>query len=96
MIREIATLSIDPAQSSAFEAAVAEARPLFEASPDCRSFSLERVIEEPGTYRLVVGWTSVEAHMETFRNSENFQKWRALAGPFFKTPPQVVHSEQVI
>ena len=96
MIREIATLTIDPAEAARFEAAVAEARPLFEASGECLGFALERVIETPGSYRLVVGWTSVAAHMERFRESENFQKWRALAGPFFTRPPEVVHTEQVL
>lgn len=96
MIREIAELTIDPSDAPQLEAAVAEARPLFEASDECLSFALERVIETPGHYRLVVGWSSVEAHMERFRESENFQKWRALAGPFFKAPPAVVHTEQVI
>ncbi len=96
MIREIAILTIDPSRAADFEAAVAKARPLFEASADCLSFALERVVETPGSYRLVVGWASVEAHMEDFRGSENFQKWRALAGPYFTRPPEVVHTEQVI
>ncbi|MCP4381990.1 MAG: antibiotic biosynthesis monooxygenase [Hyphomicrobiales bacterium] len=96
MIREIATLTIDPAKAARFEAAVAEARPLFEASPDCLSFALERVIETSGSYRLVVGWTSATAHMEDFRESQSFQSWRSLAGPFFTAPPAVVHTEQVI
>ncbi|PQO22070.1 antibiotic biosynthesis monooxygenase [Rhodobacteraceae bacterium WD3A24] len=96
MIREVAVLTIDPAESVRFEAAVAEAKPLFEASEECMSFALERVIEEPGRYRLVVGWTSVAAHMDRFRESESFQKWRDLAGPFFTAPPEVVHTEQVI
>lgn len=96
MIREIATLSIDAENAAGFEAAVAEARAAFESSPDCLSFALERVIETPGQYRLVVGWTSVAAHMDGFRSSEAFQTWRGLAGPFFTEPPQVVHTEQVI
>lgn len=96
MIREIAVLSIDPADSARFEAVAAEAKPLFEASEDCLSFALERVVEEPGRYRLVVGWTSVAAHMERFRESENFRKWRDLAGPFFVAAPEVVHTDQVI
>lgn len=96
MIREIAVLTIDPSESARFEAVVAEAKPLFEASEDCLSFALERVIEEPGRYRLVVGWTSVAAHLELFRESENFRKWRDLAGPFFVAPPEVVHTDQII
>ncbi|MBC2667607.1 putative quinol monooxygenase [Novosphingobium piscinae] len=96
MIHEIAALTIDPAQAGAFEAAVAAARPHFEGDPGCLSFRLERVIEHPGEYRLVVGWTSVAAHMEDFRQSPAFQQWRALAGPFFTAPPSVIHVETVI
>jgi len=96
MITEIAKLRIDPAHASAFESAVAEARPYFLAAEDCLSFRLERVIEEPGAYHLVVGWTSVEAHMERFRESENFGRWRALAGPFLIEAPVVVHTEAVL
>ena len=95
MITEIATLKIAPEQAQSFEAALAKARPLFEASPDCLSFRLDRVIETPGTYLLMVGWTSVEAHMTTFRASQNFQSWRALASPFFIEPPNVVHTSTV-
>ncbi|MGO4855317.1 putative quinol monooxygenase [Phaeovulum sp. W22_SRMD_FR3] len=85
-----------PEKADAFEQAVNEARPLFLATPDCTSFRLDRVIEEPGTYLLVVGWTSVEAHMLTFRASEGFQRWRELAGPFLSEPPEVVHTAQTV
>lgn len=96
MIQEIATLTIDPAQAEAFEAAVAKARPHFEAASGYISFGLDRSIEHPCRYRLVVGWTSVEAHMVDFRESEGFAKWRALAGPFFTAPPAVEHVERVL
>ena len=95
MIREIASLSIDPANAAEFEAAVARARPLFERSEGCRSFGLERVIETPGAYRLVVSWDSVAHHMDLFRNSSAFTDWRALVGPFLLSPPAVVHVEDV-
>lgn len=96
MIHEIAVLVIDPSRSAEFEAAVAAARPHFVAAPGCTSFGLQRVIEEPGTYRLVVGWDSVDAHMVDFRGSDGFQQWRALAAPFFVAPPSVVHVETII
>lgn len=96
MIHEIATLTIDPARSDEFEAAVAAARPHFETARGFVSFGLQRSIETPGRYRLVVGWESVEAHMVDFRESEGFQAWRALAGPFFTEPPSVEHVATVI
>lgn len=96
MIYEIATIMIDPSKADEFEAAVAAARTHFEAAKGFISFGLQRSIEEPARYRLIVGWESVDAHMVDFRNSEGFQHWRALAGPFFVSPPNVEHVETVI
>ena len=96
MIHEVATLMIDPARAPEFEAAVAQARPVFEAAPGFVSFALERSIETPGRYLLVVGWTSVEAHMVEFRGSPGFSRWRELAGPVFVAPPSVEHVERAV
>lgn len=91
MITEIANITIDPARAEAFEAAVAEAAPYFRSAEGCHAMRLERVVEDPALYRLVVSWASVEAHMVTFRNSPGFARWRELAGPFFVAPPHVEH-----
>ena len=96
MIHEIATISIDPARAADFEGAVAAARPHFEAANGFLSFALQRSIETPERYLLVVGWDSVDAHMVDFRASEGFQVWRTLASPFFTAPPSVEHVAQVI
>lgn len=95
MIREIATLTIDPANADQFEKAVLEARPIFLAADGCHEVHLERVIELPGRYHLVVVWETVEAHTEIFRNSPAFQQWRGLASPWFIKPPEVVHTALV-
>jgi quinol monooxygenase YgiN len=94
MITEIAALTIDPADAAAFEAAVAQAAPLFKSDPGCRGMALERIIEDPAQYRLLILWDSVDAHMD-FRDTPAFQTWRGLAGPFFAAPPSVVHSAEV-
>ncbi len=96
MIYEHATLTIDPARAPDFETAVADARPLFEAAKGFVSFALERSIENPERYRLVIGWQTLENHMVDFRNSEGFTAWRALASPFFVNPPAVEHVEKVL
>jgi quinol monooxygenase YgiN len=95
MINEIAILTIDPATAVAFEQAVAKAVPLFRAAPGCLGMALERGIEEPGKYRLLVQWESVSHHIELFRNSEAFGQWRGLVGPFFTGPAAMDHSETV-
>lgn len=93
MILETAEFTVtDPA---AFEAAVAQAKPLFLGSEGCHGLSLHRVIETPDVYRLVVQWRSIEDHTVGFRESEAFTRWRSLVSPFFAAPPTVTHSGEV-
>ena len=96
MITEIATIVIDPIKAGAFEAAVAEAAPHFQSAEGCHGMTLDRCVEHPARYFLRVEWESVDHHMVTFRASDGFQRWRALAGPFFVEPPVVVHSQRTV
>jgi quinol monooxygenase YgiN len=96
MIYEIAELYIKPDDHAAFLAAVAQAVPLFRRAQGCVSMRLERCIELPDTYHLVVGWQTVDDHMVTFRNSADFQEWRRLVGGHFALPPKVEHFETVV
>ncbi len=96
MIHEIAQIRIKPDAKQAFEAAVEAAAPHFRTAKGCRSFKLERTIEDPLAYRLVVGWDCVEDHMVTFRSTEGFARWRELAAPHFAEPPEVHHVELVL
>ncbi|AOF96518.1 antibiotic biosynthesis monooxygenase family protein [Sphingobium sp. RAC03] len=96
MIHEVATIIIDPARATDFEAAVKMARPYFEEAPGFVSFALQKSIENVGRYLLIVGWETVEAHMVDFRNADGFQAWRNLVGDFFTSPPMVEHTNTVI
>ncbi|QRG06501.1 antibiotic biosynthesis monooxygenase [Xanthobacter dioxanivorans] len=95
MVYEIATLDIKEGSEAAFEAAVKEAAPHFQKSRGCRGLSLERSVETPSRYYLVVTWDTVEDHMVHFRNSPEFQEWRRLVGPHFASPPSVEHTSVV-
>jgi quinol monooxygenase YgiN len=96
MIFEIAEIDVKPGSEKDFEKAVEQAAPQFRMAKGCRSMALHRIIERPATYRLVVGWDNVEDHMVLFRNSENFQEWRRLAGPYFANPLRVDHVSVVL
>jgi len=91
MVTEIAHITIEASRASEFEAAVAQAVPVFRAAPGCRGLSLQRVVEDPTRYQLVVRWDTLEHHTVEFRNSDNFREWRRLASPFFVKPPVVEH-----
>ena len=94
MVTEIAHLRVDPSGTQEFEEAVMKAKPCFQDSAGCLGMKLERVIEVPGDYHLVVRWDTLEAHTVTFRESERFATWRSLVSPFFREAPQVVHCEE--
>ena len=87
MILEHAVLDVVPGQQEEFEAAFDEARHIIAAMPGFRSLRLERCLERPTRYLLLVEWDSVEAHEQNFRASDRFGKWRAAIGPFFAAPP---------
>lgn len=96
MIHEIAEITIKPGTQAAFEAAVREAVPLFRRATGCVSMRIDRTIERPETYRLLIGWSTLENHTVDFRGSEDFQAWRALVGGYFAEPPKVEHLETVV
>ena len=50
---------------------------------------LQRGVEQPSTYLLLVEWNSVEDHVQGFRESELFVRWRELIGSYFAAPPEV-------
>lgn len=93
MILEIATLSIVPGRQREFESAFREARQVIVQADGCGAVSLQRCIETPGRYQVLVEWPSVEHHMKGFRESARFIEWRRILGPFFAATPTVEHYE---
>lgn len=96
MIHEVAEITVKPGMEARFEAGVLEAKPLFLRARGCHGVNLFRSIESPERYTLVVAWETVEDHMVHFRESEDFQAWRALVGDCFAAPPQVGHVSTVM
>lgn len=96
MIFEIAEIQATPGHERAFEAAVQQAVPLFKGAAGCHGMALQRVIEVPAKYRLVVRWETVDHHMVQFRGSPAFQEWRRLVGPHIVGAPVVDHTEVVV
>jgi heme-degrading monooxygenase HmoA len=96
MITEMAEISIKDGTDRQFEGAVASAAPLFQRARGCRSMRLERGIEHPATYLLVVEWETLEDHEIHFRQSADFQEWRRLVGEYFASPPKVTHTSKVL
>ncbi|MFY9639656.1 MAG: antibiotic biosynthesis monooxygenase family protein [Rhodomicrobium sp.] len=96
MIFEIAVIEVKAGEEAAFEAGVAKAVPLFQRAKGCHGLELQRSVEMPSKYRLIVKWETVDDHMVHFRGSEDFQEWRRLVGPHFVSAPVVEHTHTVL
>ena len=64
-----------------------QAKEVIVAGQGFRSLKLLRGIEQPSTYLLLIEWDSVEDHMQGFRESDLFVRWRELIGSYFAAPP---------
>lgn len=91
MILEQAILPVKPGQGPAFEAALREALPLIQATPGFVKLEVRDCIEVPGQYLLLVWWDTLENHTIDFRQSERYQRWRALLHHFYEPMPVVQH-----
>jgi quinol monooxygenase YgiN len=96
MIYEIAEIEVKAGQEAAFEAGVAKAVALFQQAKGCHGLELQRSIERPSRYRLVVRWETVESHTVDFRGSSGWQEWRKLVGDCFAGTPAVEHTKTVL
>ncbi|HSW04378.1 antibiotic biosynthesis monooxygenase family protein [Aquabacterium sp.] len=95
MILEGAVFHIPVAQQAAFEAAFEQAQRVLARARGYLAHELQQCLEQPQRYLLLVEWESLEHHETGFRQSADFQHWRALIGPFFAEPPQVAHYQLV-
>ena len=93
---EIAQIDVKDGMEEAFETGVGQAEPLFRRAKGCRGFELQRSVENPSRYRLFVRWDTIENHTRDFRESSDFQEWRALVGHCFASPPAVEHTRVVV
>ncbi|QNA89266.1 antibiotic biosynthesis monooxygenase [Massilia sp. Dwa41.01b] len=91
MVIESAEFLIKAGMEEAFEAAVREATPLFRRARGCEGMEVQRGIEHPRSYRLLVRWQTVEDHNVHFRGSADFTEWRCLVEHCFDGTPSVSH-----
>ena len=91
MILEVAILDIRAGAAPAFEAAFAEAAPIIAAMPGYLGHELQRCLEQPSRYILLVRWRSLEDHTIGFRGSPEYRRWKALLHHFYDPFPSVEH-----
>jgi heme-degrading monooxygenase HmoA len=96
MILEHADIRTDPARAAEFEEAILRgASSVIAQARGFKGFKVNRSIESPGRYILMIYWDTLEDHTVGFRQSPAFADWRAIVGAFFAQPPVVEHLELV-
>lgn len=96
MILEVAMLDVRPGQETAFEGAFAEASSIISSMPGYVRHELQRCIEQPSRYVLLVRWETLEDHTVGFRGSPEYQEWKALLHHFYDPFPTVEHFTRVM
>ncbi len=92
MILEIADIRVKPGTQAEFEAAVQKgANKVIAKAKGFMGYKINKAVESPERYILMVFWQTLENHTVDFRQSPAFQEWRALVGPYFAGPPVVEH-----
>ena len=96
MILEIADIRIKPGTQAEFEAAIAKgAKEVIANAKGFKGYKVNKGVESPERYVLMIYWQTLENHTVDFRQSAAFTQWRALVGPYFAAPPAVEHFELV-
>ena len=92
MILEVADIRIRPGEQAAFDAAIRRGvETVIARAKGFRCYKINKGVESPERYLLMIFWDTIEDHTVGFRGSPAFAEWRAMVGPFFAQPPQVEH-----
>lgn len=92
MILEHCDIEIDPTKGAEFEQAILRGvNTVIAKAQGFQGFKVNRSIESPARYLLLIYWDTLENHTVDFRGSAAFADWRAVVGSFFTKPPFVEH-----
>lgn len=92
MILELADIRIQAGKQAEFDVAIQ--RGLDEVIRHAKGFlgfNVQKGIESPERYLLMIYWATLENHTVDFRESPAFAEWRAIVGPYFASAPVVEH-----
>jgi heme-degrading monooxygenase HmoA len=92
MILEVADIRIAPGRQAEFDAAIQRGlTSVIARATGFRGFKVNKGVESPERYLLMIFWDTLEDHTVAFRGGPLFAEWRAIVGPFFAVPPTVEH-----
>lgn len=95
MILEVARLDVRPEEEARFQDDFRRAQSILSSMKGYISHQLQRCIETPSRYILLVRWETLEDHTEGFRRSSEYQEWKNLLHHYYDPFPEVEHYEAV-
>lgn len=95
MVLEVAVLDVKAGLEKEFEGSFERAQTIISSMQGYVSHTLQRCLERPGRYILLVNWRKLEDHTVGFRESDEYQEWRSLLHHFYDPFPEVEHYEIV-
>lgn len=93
MILEVAVLNVIPGMEDDFLEAFSKAKDIISGMAGYISHQLKRCIENKSQFILLVEWKKLSDHTEGFRQSKEYQQWKALLHHFYDPFPTVEHYE---
>ncbi|TSD65836.1 antibiotic biosynthesis monooxygenase [Inquilinus sp. KBS0705] len=95
MILEVAILNVIPGLEDDFLKAFEQAQPIISSMAGYASHQLKRCLENASRFILLVEWQKLTDHTVGFRQSKEYQEWKALLHHFYNPFPTVEHYESV-
>lgn len=91
MILEVAILNVKSGETEAFETAFRDAAPIIASMKGYLSHQLKQCLEQENHYLLLVEWETLEDHTVGFRQSAEYETWKAHLHHFYEPFPIVEH-----
>jgi heme-degrading monooxygenase HmoA len=95
MVLEVAILDVKSGLESDFVIAFHKASPIIEGMPGYLGHEIQRSIENPSRFILLVRWSRLEDHTVGFRQSAQYKEWKSLLHHFYDPFPEVEHYETI-
>jgi len=95
MVLEVAVLDVLPGRGPSFRRDFNKAQQIICAMSGYIDHQLQRCIEKPDRYILLVNWESIEDHTIGFRQSAEYREWKKILHHHYDPFPVVEHYEAV-
>lgn len=91
MILEVAILDVIEGEEDNFERAFHKAQAIIASMEGYINHELQKCVEKSNRYILLVKWRRLEDHTQGFRQSSQYNEWKALLHHFYEPFPTVEH-----